>query len=385
MSDPSWTRHNNGTSGASASYDGNHLLVENEESALFSSLGLEGETGYVRLSMVEEDSTPAAVEAPPPLVNIQRHIKPNHDGVTASNAACANFYSSLRRYGSNSADDGDLIDIYNVCVRTDSTSTALPSGNGNGIIGIASFAQSRASSKTRSYAALFAATNSSAESSAFAIACELTPTNATGGTRAAWAGDTGGKCVALTLAAAVSGSGSVYNDVGLWLLAQANAAYRTGIYFSADSVVDYGIDMVNVTGSQTPIRLANNRPIKARNAADSADVDLISLNTSNQTYLPGPIIVGSGGTAVSKILSAQASLNFGVILANDSADLTATVTGAAVTDTLIATPPSGYGAPLVFNAWISAADTVTVRLANPDTVNSADPGALNWRFTVIKH
>jgi hypothetical protein len=385
MSDPSWTRHNNGTAGSSASYLGNHLLVENEDSALFSSLGLEGETDYVRLSMVEEDSTPAAVEAPPPLVNIQRHIKPNHDGVTASNAAAANIYSSLRRYGSNSADDGDLVDIYNVCVRTDSTSTALPGGNGNGIIGLASFAQARSGSKTRTYGGLIAATNSSAETSAFAIALELTPTNATGGTRAAWAGDTGGKCVALTLAAAVSGSGSVYNDVGVWFLAQANAAYRTGIYFSADSVVDYALDLVNVTGSQTPIRLANNRPIKARNQAGNADVDLISLNTSNQTYLPGPIVVGSGGSAVSKIISTTAAINFGVVAAQDSADLTATVTGAAIGDTLIATPPSGYGAPLVFNAWISAADTVTVRLINPDSLDSADPGSLTWRFTVIKH
>jgi hypothetical protein len=91
------------------------------------------------------------------------------------------------------------------------------------------------------------------------------------------------------------------------------------------------------------------------------------------------------GTEVTKIMSATASLNFGSINDKASAELTITVTGAASGDSVKATPVSGIEAGLFWNAWVSAADTVTVRLFYLNALGgSIDPAARNWRATVFK-
>ncbi len=91
------------------------------------------------------------------------------------------------------------------------------------------------------------------------------------------------------------------------------------------------------------------------------------------------------GTTISQILSGSASLDFGSIAAGAEATLTVTVTGAATTNT-----PSvslGFSAALedgivVKQAWVSAANTVSVRVRN-ETAGSIDPAAVTVRATVI--
>jgi hypothetical protein len=82
-------------------------------------------------------------------------------------------------------------------------------------------------------------------------------------------------------------------------------------------------------------------------------------------------------------LTASASLDFPSIAAQSSTTLTVTVAGASLGDTMTATPPT-LAAGLVFAAYISAADTVTVRMTNV-TAAAINPAAGTWTVSVIKN
>ena len=105
------------------------------------------------------------------------------------------------------------------------------------------------------------------------------------------------------------------------------------------------------------------------------------------TTFSGPVrslngfITGNGNT-ITKVLSASASLDFGSINAASQAGLTITVTGAAVGDEVIMALPAAPAAGLVFNAFVSAANTVTIRASNI-TVSPIDPAAATYGVIVI--
>lgn len=95
------------------------------------------------------------------------------------------------------------------------------------------------------------------------------------------------------------------------------------------------------------------------------------------------LIIGSG-TAIVKVLSATATLNFpshGVV-----ADLTMTVTGAAVGDPVFIGAPDGTMTALnsgVLYGWVSAADTVTIRQTTSGA-GSTDAPSGTYRAVVFK-
>jgi len=105
------------------------------------------------------------------------------------------------------------------------------------------------------------------------------------------------------------------------------------------------------------------------------------------TTFSGPVvsqngfIVGSGAT-IAKVLSGSASLNFGSIAAAAQADLTITVTGAAAGDEVIMGLPAAPAAGIVFNAFVSAANTVTIRASNISAA-SVDPAAATYNVIVL--
>lgn len=112
---------------------------------------------------------------------------------------------------------------------------------------------------------------------------------------------------------------------------------------------------------------------------------LLSLFDANNTWngaqtLSGGLIIG-GGT-VTKILTATAALDFGLIAAAASADLTITVTGAAVNHSVSLGLPAAPTAGIIYQAFVSAADTVTVRATNI-TAAGIDPASQTFRVTVI--
>lgn len=106
-----------------------------------------------------------------------------------------------------------------------------------------------------------------------------------------------------------------------------------------------------------------------------------------RTTFSGPVvsengfIAGSGAT-ITKVLTNSASLNFGSISAASQADLTITVTGAATGDEVIIALPASPAAGLVFNAFVSATDTVTVRASNISG-SPVDPAAATFGVIVV--
>lgn len=81
------------------------------------------------------------------------------------------------------------------------------------------------------------------------------------------------------------------------------------------------------------------------------------------------------------LLSASATLDFPSIATQDSAELTITVTGAATGDAVQLAPPSGIEADLTWCGYVSAADTVTVRVVNA-TAGAIDPASATWGVIV---
>lgn len=119
------------------------------------------------------------------------------------------------------------------------------------------------------------------------------------------------------------------------------------------------------------------------------DDETVAKTNGNGTRSPAGTVVGveSDGVWVAEDkranLTATAALNFGAIAAAASADLTITVPGAAVGDSVSMGLPAAPAAGLTFNAFVSAADTVTIRASNI-TAAPVDADAATYRATVHK-
>ena len=108
------------------------------------------------------------------------------------------------------------------------------------------------------------------------------------------------------------------------------------------------------------------------------------LNVIGTATVSGGVIIGDG-TAIAKVLSATASLDFLSTAAKSSTDLTMTVTGAALGDVVaIGVPNGSTAAGSDYFGWVSAADTVTIRFGNYNNTGSIDPAAGTFRAMVIK-
>lgn len=90
--------------------------------------------------------------------------------------------------------------------------------------------------------------------------------------------------------------------------------------------------------------------------------------------------------SVTKILTASAALNFGDTASPGAADLTITVNGAAVSDSVVLGIPNDaiVAGAAGFYAWVSAANTVTVRFWNASGGN-LNPASGTFRVDVVKH
>lgn len=106
------------------------------------------------------------------------------------------------------------------------------------------------------------------------------------------------------------------------------------------------------------------------------------------TTFSGPVrsqsgfIAGTGTAAITKILTGQAALDFPSIAAAEQQSLTITVTGAAVNDEVILGLPAAPTAGIVFNAFVSAANTVTIRATNV-TASPVDPASATYSVIVL--
>jgi hypothetical protein len=93
-------------------------------------------------------------------------------------------------------------------------------------------------------------------------------------------------------------------------------------------------------------------------------------------------LTDGGTTSLHKhSLHATASLNFGSIAANATAELTMTVTGAVAGAAVYLGPPTTIEPDLVWCGYVSATDTVTIRIHNAKGT-SVDPAAATWHARV---
>ncbi len=148
----------------------------------------------------------------------------------------------------------------------------------------------------------------------------------------------------------------------------------------------------------------NHTGLNVRNAADTLRVGIGAYGLSNKNgtsqvsdftceigsefiiSATDGLRVGSSGTPFKNVFSATASLDFGSIPANSSADLTITVTGATTSNRddvgvgLASSPNTG----LIYQGFVSAADTVTIRACN-FTTSAINPSAQTIRATVTQY
>lgn len=92
---------------------------------------------------------------------------------------------------------------------------------------------------------------------------------------------------------------------------------------------------------------------------------------------------GVTGTDISLIKRGTVTINPASIAGQEQAELTVTITGAALGDTVILTPPAAFEALIVGAARVSAADTVKFVLGNL-TVGAIDAASASWGYTLIR-
>ena len=94
---------------------------------------------------------------------------------------------------------------------------------------------------------------------------------------------------------------------------------------------------------------------------------------------------GSVRYTLDKTLTATATLDFPITAGNASSNLTVTVTGAADGDVVfVGAPNASVAANSSYTAYVSAANTVTVKFANSSIV-AIDPASGTFRVSVLKY
>jgi hypothetical protein len=148
---------------------------------------------------------------------------------------------------------------------------------------------------------------------------------------------------------------------------------RTGIGFfrTADTLA-----FLTITGSTS---VYPSLRIKSGVLTAAASAGAIDNNGTNLFFTPS-----TTRHTVNHGLTGSATLNFPSTLTNLSADLTITVTGAALSDVVsLGVPNAAVNANTSYSAWVSAANTVTVRFNNYSS-GTVDPASGLFKVFVTK-
>lgn len=116
-------------------------------------------------------------------------------------------------------------------------------------------------------------------------------------------------------------------------------------------------------------------PLEIKSQANN-DISIIPNGT-------GKIGLGLSATKFKKILSSSAILDFGSTAAQSSSDLTMSLTGAVVGDPVSLGIPASPNPNSSFTAWVSSADTITVRFNNYSSA-AIDPVSGTFRAAIIQ-
>ena len=127
-----------------------------------------------------------------------------------------------------------------------------------------------------------------------------------------------------------------------------------------------------------------------RSAASTLTLDSNGSGGTANLIVAGALTATSlnlGGSTLTDILTATASLNFAELAPDASETLTITVTGAAVGDAVfVSCSEEGVNGDILIQCWISAADTVSVQAHNTDDAGGENINltAATFRATVLK-
>ena len=107
---------------------------------------------------------------------------------------------------------------------------------------------------------------------------------------------------------------------------------------------------------------------------------------SNNTKVVTPLRVAQELAALRPAFTGSSSLTWGSIAAAGSSEQTFTVTGAAAGDRVVLGLPTTLDAGLVAQAWVSAANTVRVRLTNitASPITPASGAAMTFNATALR-
>jgi hypothetical protein len=185
-------------------------------------------------------------------------------------------------------------------------------------------------------------------------------------------------------------------DASVALGIQGNSATQTANLTewknSAGTVLDVvdksGNVGIGVTAPTAALHLeagtstASTAPLKFTSGANLSTPENGAVEYDGTNYF-----ATSGGTryTLAKTLTNTATLDFPNTTKQNAVDLTITVTGAVLGDVVeVGVPFASVVTAGSFNAYVSSADTVTVRFTNNGTAN-ANPASGTFRVSVIRY
>lgn len=153
--------------------------------------------------------------------------------------------------------------------------------------------------------------------------------------------------------------------------------------------VPAGTDMYEFASLTTPPRM---KSLTGIGTAHRYTVTASSMNGFEPVVSNCKLPTGTGAKyngwkpkleVIASALTITSTKDFPSIAANTTAEMTFTITGAVLGDHVIAQPTTaGLETGLVWSAYVSAADTVSLRIANV-TTSAIDPASRQWKVTVL--
>jgi hypothetical protein len=177
------------------------------------------------------------------------------------------------------------------------------------------------------------------------------------------------------------------NRLGFWRLRENISAVDPGDILSIESGAEFGMGIgisdpsarLNIVASTTA---ANTGQIKLAEGSRQTTPEDGTINyvSNNLEFVETSTVY-----TLAKTLTSTGSLDFGSVASLGNAKLTITVTGAADGDAVsIGVPNGSMTDGLVFTAWVSASNTVTIQVYN-STLGAIDPASGTFRASVVKY
>lgn len=320
-------------------------LITGAAANLASITGFYNETTYTRWALTEGTLT-VPLDDSGPSVNMMRWVNPGGTSAGSGGSLVNYLFNTVWRPGARATNNP--VGIYGLFAGISGQNLNVPTTGHHSVIALGGTANNAVGTTIDAYGVL---TLTNAFSTlANALGYEVDIINQTGIDATAIQS---GVTAPATFGLNIAGFGAKKNSVAVYIQSNTTGVFRTGIFFTANAVSEYAIDLLKVT-SAVPIRLANNSALYARNQADSSDIGLLHLTTGNLVSLYGGQFTLSSAAAAT-IGVAGSTKGTLAIAGNTSGTATITPQAAAGTPTLTLPNASGtFGVsattPITLNA-----------------------------------